>query len=597
MPLCARRVDALHTGDGRRIYVRMNLTLNQVGPFQIQQQLVPGDEVSVYWATDTRTQHEIVLYVATVAQEQSTLLLEQLRQEVRVALAFQHEHVVPLAEVGRVDGSLYAATAPLPAGSPLASYLQGRKALLPIQEITTLLAGVAAGLDAAHQQGLLHLGLTPSEIWVSATGQAQIVGLGLPRRIKFATPGATTAIAAPQMVFNPSPFTAPEQVRGDEQVEQRADVYSLGAIAYYLLLGQLPIETTDLSSLPAEIAARPPTPPESIRTDLPRSAVSVLKFVLAKEPSLRYASAGEFVAALHQAQGGEGGAIRTLTPISATKSKPRIGPFSLLSLRYAWVAAGVLLVILLAGLFYLRRGFNPFPPAPALSMSTSGGEQVVAAATPTLITLTATTEPAASVTGVETPETPAPPQPATNGKEGAGATTPVATTAGLTTTQAMPVQTPGATTAVPPNDAVLLPTAGVTVTIPTPTPGATSTSTPVATATNTPSPTATPEPTATPRAVDAALTPVQFNLYFPLMAHRTLLPGSVNRPANLRSGPGTAFPVVRRVTTGDPITLAACNPGCTWYQLASGEWIAAFLVNGVANPRALLLPTPTGPPE
>ena len=84
-----------------------------------------------------------------------------------------------------------------------------------------------------------------------------------------------------------------------------------------------------------------------------------------------------------------------------------------------------------------------------------------------------------------------------------------------------------------------------------------------------------------------------FNLYLPFILHRPALQGSVTQSANLRAGPGLDFPIIGKARTRQSIILTACNQTCTWYQLASGAWIAAVLVQGVADRRQTLpLATP-----
>jgi hypothetical protein len=82
----------------------------------------------------------------------------------------------------------------------------------------------------------------------------------------------------------------------------------------------------------------------------------------------------------------------------------------------------------------------------------------------------------------------------------------------------------------------------------------------------------------------SAAAPPPANLYLPLVIQSIYIEGDLNQNANLRSGPATSFPVLRVAQTGQRFVLVACNEDCTWYQLQSGEWVAAFLVGNVADP-------------
>jgi serine/threonine protein kinase len=217
----------------------MALPLKQIGPFQIQEQLVVGDGMGVYRATDTRTQHDIVLYLLDLRIEHDPTRGQRFRQAAQQAAQLQQEHIVPLYESGEEEQYAYAATGPL-TGMTLAAYLQQRTVPLTTQEVVDLVQQIATGLDAAHQQGLLHLSLTPSEIWMTAEGKAGVMGLGVPRSASPVTEQTVSGAESARIVATLSPFTAPEQAHGTEHIDQRADVYSLGAIAYLPLVVNLP---------------------------------------------------------------------------------------------------------------------------------------------------------------------------------------------------------------------------------------------------------------------------------------------------------------------------------------------------------------------
>jgi Bacterial SH3 domain len=100
-------------------------------------------------------------------------------------------------------------------------------------------------------------------------------------------------------------------------------------------------------------------------------------------------------------------------------------------------------------------------------------------------------------------------------------------------------------------------------------------------------------------AFQAAALPTQpsaaaFSLYLPVVSHTLTTQGSVTRGANLRAGPGTNFPVVGRARAGQTIALVACDATCSWYQLANGHWVAAFLVQGI-TPAVAALPQVASP--
>nr|HMN31132.1 serine/threonine-protein kinase [Caldilineaceae bacterium] len=335
----------------------MALPLKQIGPFQGQEPLVPGAEMGVYRVTDTRTQHDCVLYVLDLHLQHDPVLLQRFRQTAHQTSPLRHEHLVPIVETGEAAHYAYAATGPL-SGITLADYLQRHTNPLTIAEAIDLVQQIAAGLDAGHQQGLLHLALTPSEIWMSTEGQVQVMGLGVPRPARPVGEQAATDAESAGVAPAPSPFLAPEQARGAEQIDQRADVYSLGAIAYLLLVGQPPIQTDDPLLLARQIVYQSPTPPESLRPDLPPGMVSVLKFVLTKDPNLRYGGAGEFAGALLQAQRGQAGVPVTATPGQPPWRQQALDAVRLWPAHRRLLVASLLLILLLVALLLAWRPFG-----------------------------------------------------------------------------------------------------------------------------------------------------------------------------------------------------------------------------------------------
>ena len=99
--------------------------------------------------------------------------------------------------------------------------------------------------------------------------------------------------------------------------------------------------------------------------------------------------------------------------------------------------------------------------------------------------------------------------------------------------------------------------------------------------------------TVPPNALSGPTTSVAFQIYLPLIAQRLTQAGFVPNAANLRTGPGLNFPVVGTLPAQREVLIVACNPDCTWYQLTSGAWVAAFLVQ--AEPPSPLLPRRPAP--
>ena len=221
----------------------------------------------------------------------------QARHERDVALlrSFQHPHVMTLLDAGSADGATYVAMRPLP--GPMLAELIVRYGRLDHGRVTELAVQISAALDAAHERGLVHRGLSPGSIVVSERDGLEHATLtdfavaddpalygGL-----FVRPSGT----APP----PADYVAPEQVRGDA-VDARSDVYALGAILFHALTGRPPFaDRPSVSKLEAHLSEPVPSAAELV-AGLPRGFDELFARALAKDPADRYGSAGELALAL-----------------------------------------------------------------------------------------------------------------------------------------------------------------------------------------------------------------------------------------------------------------------------------------------------------
>jgi serine/threonine protein kinase len=608
----------------------MSSPQHRVGPFEIQSELWRNQGIGLCRALDTRTQRTVVCCWLDLRLSHDPGFVQRFTAATQPATQLRHAHLLSFAETGEAGPFLYAATAPL-SGATLADQLQAHKTTLPMAESVALIEQIAAGLDAAHQQGLLHLALTPETIWLSADGNAQVIGMHL---LQLAGADAEQASAATQAIARPialSPYTAPEQVRSQSMVDRRADVYSLGAIAYTLLVGQPPFVGADRSQLATAILHRLPPAPQTIKPDLPPGLISVLRFVLTKDPGLRYANAGEFASALIQAQQWERSADtgETLTAV-------RPWPLALIGMerhiRRLWPAAVTGLIVLWIGLLLLQRLFPQLLSERAVSV----GEQPTSTVHVTILAQ-ATPDPSATFASANIEPSPLPvtfthaPVLAVTVTETVPPTTvPTSTPAGTATAMSQANNQPASPT--PSASATEQPSMTPTPTktrLPTathqhtPSRTATRSSTPTPRPTDTPSPTTTrrvtadesPAPTSSTSVATRTAAPVflptavvydptevvtgqEVIIFAPLILSNRLLLGTVMRDANLRGGPGLTFPVLGVARAGESLALLACNQGCTWYQITDGGWIAAFLVQTDADPQqALPIAPPTTPLE
>jgi hypothetical protein len=271
-----------------------------VGPFQLHEQMGHTPITNRYRATDKRNDQAVTLYILTPDAAQQPSLVEQFLNIGSQAMRLQHPGLVPVVDVGDAQGFIYIATQWIE-GQSLADRLRWANSVVNVEAAAYILNALAAALDYAHQQGFVHGHITLDQIYITNNNEVLLDGL---EQAFQAGKTVLTTTPAEGIVANPvvfiSPYMAPEQAKAGEPIDQRADIYSLGAVLYAMLLGRPPFTGEISPQLLRAVVEEPPLPAETINPALPPAMIYVLKLVLSKDPSVRYANASEFANAFLQ---------------------------------------------------------------------------------------------------------------------------------------------------------------------------------------------------------------------------------------------------------------------------------------------------------
>ncbi len=263
--------------------------------YRIERLLGRGGMGVVYLAHDLRLDRNVALKLLSPELADEHGFRERFLRESRLAASLDHENVIPIYEAGEADGQLFIAMRYVE-GTDLATLLRETGPLEPARAIA-ILEQVASALDTAHERGLVHRDVKPSNILLARNEHAYLADFGLTRSLD--SPGLTAEYASSLGTVD---YVAPEQIDGDPP-DPRADQYSLACVAYETLTGQPPFHAdTSMGVLWNHLQSDPPSA-HQIRPEFPDRIDTVLAHALAKGPGDRYETCTELIADARNALG------------------------------------------------------------------------------------------------------------------------------------------------------------------------------------------------------------------------------------------------------------------------------------------------------
>ncbi len=260
-----------------------------LGPYRVLEQIGLGGMATVYKAYQPGMDRLVALKVLPEHYARDPLFVQRFTQEAHIIAKLEHRNIVPVYDFGEQDGTTYLVMRYLQAGTVKDILAYGP---LPLTDAARIVADVAAGLDYAHGQGIIHRDVKPSNILVDKQGHAYLTDFGLAKVLEanIELTGSGTLLGTPA-------YMAPEQTLG-KPVTPQTDVYALGVVLYEMATGRPPYEA-DTPMAVALMHVHEPLPlPRQVNPALSEAIELVILKALAKEPPDRYQSAGELARAL-----------------------------------------------------------------------------------------------------------------------------------------------------------------------------------------------------------------------------------------------------------------------------------------------------------
>jgi len=272
-----------------------------LGTCTLQKLIGQGGMGAVYLAQQSRPRRQVAVKVllpmTPLSPNQLAAFLERFRRETDAAASLEHPNIMPVHEYGEREGIAYLVM-PYISGGTLRDQLE-RENQLAFDKIVNYLEQIAAAIDIAHEKGVIHRDIKPANILTTPEGRLLLTDFGL---VKIIAEGQIPQLrlTGPGAPVGTPDYMAPEQVIGEE-VDPRADLYSLGVILYQMVTGTTPFQGDSPMQIAAQHLQVPPPSPRALRPDLPAVAEQVILRAMAKRPDDRYSRAQDLANAFRMA--------------------------------------------------------------------------------------------------------------------------------------------------------------------------------------------------------------------------------------------------------------------------------------------------------
>lgn len=283
--------------------------------YEIMGRIGTGGMADVYKGRDHKLNRYVALKVLKREFREDELFVKKFQSEAQAAAGLMHPNIVNVYDVGE-DRGLYFMVMELVEGITLKEYIQKKVRLTP-KEVISITLQVCAGIEAAHNNGIIHRDIKPRNIMISKEGKVKVTDFGIAK--------ATTSNTISTNAMGSVHYTSPEQARGGFS-DIRSDIYSLGITMFEMITGELPFdgETTvsiAIKHLQEDIAA-----PSELVPDIPYSLERIILKCTQKSSDRRYQNMGELISDLKRSLVDPEGDFVTIAPFANVADTVAITP-------------------------------------------------------------------------------------------------------------------------------------------------------------------------------------------------------------------------------------------------------------------------------
>ncbi len=339
------------------------------GRYRVGARIGTGGMADVFLAEDLQLGRQVALKILHRRFAEDQEFVERFRREASSAAGLSHPNVVHVFDRGEWGGTYYIAMEYLP-GESLKTLVRRGGPVDPATAIDYVIQILRAA-RFAHQRGVIHRDLKPHNVIVDEEGRVRVTDFGIAR-------AGASDMTQTGSIMGTAQYLSPEQAQG-HAVSAASDIYAIGIVLYELLTGTLPFDGETAVTIALKQVSEAPMPPSAVNPAVPPALDAVVLRALAKDPQQRFASAGEFIAALEQVRAGldqpdvgdtaRFAALELAAAAGGSVSSPPAPPPAALAVpplsedepepddeearrrrRRWWIAAGVVALLVVAGI-------------------------------------------------------------------------------------------------------------------------------------------------------------------------------------------------------------------------------------------------------
>jgi len=271
----------------------------QIPGYVILEKLGAGAMATVFKARQLSLDRIVAIKVLPKRLSENREYVERFYREGKAAAKLNHANIVQAIDVGEAGGYHYFVMEYVE-GHTLGDELDAGK-VFPEAEALDYIIQVGRALEHAHSHGLVHRDVKPKNVMITRERIAKLADMGLAR----ATSDTAAAQAEAGKAYGTPYYISPEQIRGELDIDFRADIYALGATLYHLVTGRVPFQAPTPAAVMHKHLKEPLTPPDHVNTALSAGLGEVVEVMMAKDRNRRYSTTSDLLLDLEAIAAGE----------------------------------------------------------------------------------------------------------------------------------------------------------------------------------------------------------------------------------------------------------------------------------------------------